>query len=77
MGDFDPVLELKLCLLHECLTAVGAKEILSDTQYSEILKEVYKEKPLRSYVEDLASIDDNFSEDYIKLLKEIRIFLLG
>jgi hypothetical protein len=74
---FDPVLELKLGLLHELLTVESARDVLSSAQYSEILTEVYEEKPLREYVEALVSIGDGLSKPYIDLLTKIRIFLLG
>jgi len=74
---FDPVLELKLCLLHECIAVESARDVLSNTGYSELLKEVYEEKSLRDYVEALVSIGDGLSKPYIDLLTRIRIFLLG
>lgn len=47
--EFDPIEELKLCLLHDCLTPEGATEILSDTAYNELLTEVYEDRTLRVY----------------------------
>lgn len=75
---FDPVLELKLGILHELLTVEGAQEAISKPEYGQLLAEVHEEKPLKHYVEDLIAVgDDIFSKDYIAKLTKIRIFLLG
>lgn len=73
----DKSLELKLCFLHDCLAIEGAKEVLSDTKYSEMLEEYYEEKKLRSYVEEMIRTNDEFSTEFINILTTIRIFLLG
>jgi hypothetical protein len=71
----DPILELKLCLLHELLTTESARETLFTSQYKYMLEEVYEGKSLRNHVEDLISIGDDLSREYIALLTKIRDFL--
>lgn len=74
---FNSILELKLCLLHELLAVESAREVFSNIQYNNLLEDVYEGKTLRSHIEYLVSIGDNFSKDYIECLTSIRIFLLG
>ena len=72
----DPLLELKLELLHHLLVVEGVKEVLSDQHFSQILEEEFDSKKLRVYVEELTSFDDSFSKDYIEKLRVIRDYLL-
>ena len=72
----DTNLELKLCILHELFAVEGVGEVISNTEYSEMLEEVYEGRPLKSYIEELINIGSP-SKDYISLLTKIRIFLLG
>jgi len=74
---FDPDLELKLKLLHQLLTIDSAREALSDPRYSKLLEGELKGKTLRGQIEDLISLNNSHSDYYIKLLTDIRVYLLG
>ena len=73
----DPLLELKLELLHRLLVVEGAKEVLVSSQFDQILEEEFDSKKLRVYVEELTGFDDSFSGNYILKLTVIRDLLLS
>lgn len=73
----DPVLELKIELLHHCLEIQGAQEILANPEYTNMLEEVHQDKTLRMHIENLVNIGDNLTVDYINQLTDIRVYLLG
>ena len=70
---------LELCLefLHSCLIVEGAQEAISDAKYSAMLEEKLGEKPLKEHVQDMINVGDSLHEDYIEILTNIRIYLLG
>jgi len=70
-------LELKLEILHQLLVIESARNVISDTRFNELLEGEFKGKTLRGNVEDLISINNDQSNDYIELLREIRDCLLG
>ena len=74
---FDPLIELKLELLHQLLAIESAKEIISDEHFSQILEEEFDGKKLRVYVEELVVLNDSFSKDYIEKLTVVRDYLLS
>lgn len=70
-------LELKLEILHNLLVIESAGKVVSDTKYNQLLEGEFGGKTLRKSIEDLISIGDSQSNDYLELLKEIRDHLLG
>jgi len=75
---YNPVLEAKLNLLHECLTPEGASEVEKISNYNMI-----KELPVGTVTVDsfikkhFVIAKDNLAKDYIEKLTELRISLLG
>lgn len=70
-------LDLKLEFLHQLLVIENARDTLSGTKFSKLLEGEFKGRTLRKGVEDLININDNQSNDYRVLLREIRESLLG
>ena len=73
----DPLLELKLELLHQLLIVESAKEVVSNEHFNQILEKEFDNKKLKVYIEELVSLDNSFSKDYIKKLTVIRDYLLS
>jgi len=75
---FDPVLELALGLLHECLVPQGASDVLANEEYKIVLdKEVPEGKTVRTLVTELSQLDDCFSKQYIETLSTVRDIVLA
>lgn len=70
-------LELKLGILHQLLVIQSARNVTSDIKFNKLLEGEFKDKTLRDNIEDLISINNDQSNDYIELLREIRDYLLG
>lgn len=75
---FDPVLELALGLLHECLVPQGACDVLANEEYKIVLdKEALEGKTVRTLVTELSQLTDCFSKEYLSTLTIVRDIVLA
>ena len=73
MNSFNS--KLKLSMLSELSKVNGARGVISNPAYVEMLDVAYEWKKLREYVQDLIDIGDLTSYDYNAVLVQIRAFL--